>query len=191
MKPACFLDRDGVIVEEVDHLSHPGQLVLIARAAEAIARLNRIEVPVVVVTNQAGVARDYYPESRVAEVHACLDQLLVAYGAKVDRYYYCPHHPSGDVEDYRVECICRKPKPGMLLRAAAELGLDLARSYMIGDKLSDLEAGARAGCHTILVRTGYGHTFVDSLERTRFNVAYVASDLADAVDFCLPQLVPA
>src|SRR6266851_9710002 len=118
-KPAVFLDRDGVLIEEVNYLTEVGQVRLIPGAAEAVAELNRAGVPVVVVTNQAGVARGYFPEERVAEVHVYLDELLAERGARVDRYYYCPHHPDAAVERYRVECECRKPKPGMLRRAAA------------------------------------------------------------------------
>jgi D-glycero-D-manno-heptose 1,7-bisphosphate phosphatase len=153
---AVFLDRDGTVIEEVDYLASPDEVRLIPGAADAIARLNALRVPVVIVTNQAGVARGYFPESRVAEVHARLDQLLAARSAHVDRYYVCPHHPREGTAPYLRECDCRKPRPGMLLRAAAELRLDLSSSCLIGDKLSDLEAGAGAGCHTILVRTGYG-----------------------------------
>jgi D-glycero-D-manno-heptose 1,7-bisphosphate phosphatase len=156
--PACavFLDRDGTVIEEVEYLATPDEVRLIPGAADAIARLNALEVPVVVVTNQAGVARGFFPESRVAEVHARLDRLLADRSAHVDRYYVCPHHPREGVAPYRRECDCRKPRPGLLLRAAADLRLDLASSCLVGDKLSDLEAGASAGCHTILVRTGYG-----------------------------------
>ncbi len=153
---AVFLDRDGTLIEEVDYLASPDEVRLIPGAADAVARLNALGVPVVVVTNQAGVARGYFPESGVAEVHARLDRLLAERSAHVDRYYVCPHHPTEGAAPYRRECDCRKPRPGLLLRAAAELGLDLAASCMVGDKLSDLEAGAAAGCRTVLVRTGYG-----------------------------------
>src|SRR4051794_9602805 len=129
-RPAVFLDRDGVLIEEAHYLADPARVRPIPGAAEGIHRLNRLGIPVVVVTNQAGVARGLFPEERVREVHDRLAGLLARAGAHVDRFYYCPHHPTAGVGPYRVECACRKPRPGMLLRAAAELGLDLGRSYL-------------------------------------------------------------
>jgi D-glycero-D-manno-heptose 1,7-bisphosphate phosphatase len=156
-REAVFLDRDGTLIEEVHYLATPEQVRLIPGAAEAVRKLNDAGVLVVVVTNQAGVARGYFPESRVAEVHARLSALFAEHGAKIDAYYFCPHHPTEGVDLYRVECECRKPKPGLLLTAARELDIDLAQSWMIGDKLADSGAGVAAGCRAILVRTGHGH----------------------------------
>jgi D-glycero-D-manno-heptose 1,7-bisphosphate phosphatase len=178
--PALFLDRDGVIIEEVEYLSNPSEVRLIPGSAQAIARLNQRGIPVVVVTNQAGVGRGYFPEARVAEVHRHLDRLLAAEGATIDRYYYCPHHPTAAVGPHRVNCPCRKPQPGMLLRAAAELHLNLKHSTIVGDKRSDLEAGLQAGCHAILVRTGYGAEEEKTLGPLAAKVTVVA-DLAAAV----------
>jgi D-glycero-D-manno-heptose 1,7-bisphosphate phosphatase len=187
-KPAVFLDRDGVLIEEIGYLSEPSQVRLIPGAGAAVARLNRLGVPVVVVTNQAGVARGKFPEENVRAVHEHLDKLLAAGGARIDRWYYCPHHPTAGVGPYRVLCACRKPAAGMLLTAARELNLDLAGSVLIGDKLSDLEAGAAAGCSTILVRTGYGAEHQKSAPPGRFNLRYVADDLPAGIDLCLPLL---
>lgn len=156
-RSAVFLDRDGTLIEEVNYLARPDQVKLIPGAAEAVRRLNEMGVLVVVVTNQAGVARGYFPESRVAEVHAHLSALLARHGARIDAYYHCPHHPTAGIGRYRVDCDCRKPKPGLLLTAAHDLGIDLSRSWMIGDKPCDAEAGRAAGCRTVLVRTGHGH----------------------------------
>jgi len=181
-RPAVFLDRDGVVIDEVDYLRCPSQVRLLAGAAEAIARLNRLAIPVVVVTNQAGVAHGYFPESRIAQVHRHLDALLAGHHARVDRYEYCPHHPAGVIAEYRAECECRKPAPGMLLRAAGECAIDLARSWLVGDKLSDLEAGLRAGCRVLLVRTGYGRQAETSLDRLAPARVAVAADLAEAVE---------
>jgi D-glycero-D-manno-heptose 1,7-bisphosphate phosphatase len=174
-RPAVFLDRDGTLIEEVHYLAHPDQVRLLPGAANAIRQLNERRIPAVVVTNQAGVARGYFPESRVAEVHARLDELLLSTGARIDGYYVCLHHPDA-------ACECRKPNPGLLHRAATELGLDLAGSCMIGDKESDLEAGTRAGCRTILVRTGYGATIDPTAIPAAWNVLGVADTLSDAVD---------
>ena len=157
-RPAVFLDRDGTVIEEKHFLSRPEDVVLLPSAGETIARLNALGIVVSVVTNQAGIARGYFPESRIAEVHARLDELLAGFGAKVDRYEYCPHHPTEGLGEYRIDCDCRKPKPGMLTRSAAMLNVDLSQSLMVGDRLGDLEAGANAGCQSALVRTGYGQS---------------------------------
>lgn len=117
-RPAVFLDRDGVLIEDVHYLKNPEQVRLTPGAGPAVARLNAEGLPVVVVTNQSGVARGYFPEEAVAEAHRRLDELLAEHGARIDRYYHCPHHPDGTVAAYRVACECRKPRPGMLLRAA-------------------------------------------------------------------------
>jgi D-glycero-D-manno-heptose 1,7-bisphosphate phosphatase len=176
---AFFLDRDGVIIEDAHYLADADQVRLLPGAAAAIAQLNRAGVAVVVVTNQSGVARGLFPESRIAEVHQRLDELLAREGARIDRYYHCPHHPTEGVGAYRRDCDCRKPRPGMLLRAAAELGLDLSASWMVGDKLSDAQAAHAAGCRTVLVRTGKG-THAEQ-ELTDATVA-VVDDLAAAVE---------
>jgi D-glycero-D-manno-heptose 1,7-bisphosphate phosphatase len=157
-RPALFLDRDGVINVDVGYLHRPGDLALIDGSAEAIARVNRLGVPVVVITNQAGIGRGYYDEAAFRAVQAKLEQVLAERGAHLDGCYFCPHHPVHGVGRLRVACDCRKPKPGLLLQASRELGLDLAASLLIGDKDSDLEAGRAAGCTTLLVRTGYGAT---------------------------------
>jgi D-glycero-D-manno-heptose 1,7-bisphosphate phosphatase len=153
---AVFLDRDGTINEEVGHLDRMEKLQLIPGAAEAIRRINKSGMKAVVVTNQSGIARGFFDEAFVIEVHERLGELLRAEGALIDAFYYCPHHPAEGRVDYVKMCDCRKPAPGMLLRAAEELGIDPSRSYMVGDTLKDIAAGARAGAQGILVRTGYG-----------------------------------
>ena len=155
-RAAVFLDRDGTINEEVGYLDRMEKLQLIPGAAEAIRLINASGMKTVVVTNQSGVARGIFTESFVAETHARLGEMLRAEGASLDGIYYCPHHPTEGRGDYLRVCECRKPAPGLLLRAAAELHLDPARSYMVGDTLKDIEAGGRAGAQGILVRTGYG-----------------------------------
>ncbi|MBU0755532.1 MAG: HAD family hydrolase, partial [Planctomycetes bacterium] len=134
----------------------PARVRLIPGAAGAVAAFNKANLPVVVITNQSGVARGFFPESRIIEVHRQVDVLLAQEGARIDGYFHCPHHPSEGEPPYRKKCDCRKPAPGLLLKAAEAMGLDLSRSFMIGDKRSDLEAGLRAGCRSILVMTGYG-----------------------------------
>lgn len=156
MRRCVFLDRDGVINEEVDYLHAPDRVVLVGGAAEAVAALGRAGLAVVVVTNQAGIARGMYTERELATVTARIGELIERVGGRLDATYFCPHHPEAGVGGYRIACRCRKPAPGMLERAAAELGLDLAGSVIVGDKATDLEAGRAAGCAAVLVRSGYG-----------------------------------
>ncbi len=177
---AVFLDRDGVINEEVNYLSRPELLKLLPGAAQAVRQLNQRRIPVIVISNQAGVARGYFSEGEVLKIHDKLSNLLSREGAHIDRYYYCPHHPTEGIGPYRVDCECRKPKPGLLLRAGSEMELDLARSYFVGDSATDIEAGERAGVRSILVLTGYGASLWRSWPAP-FQPHYVAYDLGDAV----------
>ncbi len=186
-RPALFLDRDGTIIEEKHYLSRAEDVVLLPTAATAIAKLNSLGIPVVVATNQAGVARGLFAENCIHEVHARLDELLAAHGARIDRYEYCPNHPTEGVGAYRIDCGSRKPQPGMLTRAAAALDLDLARSCMIGDRRGDLEAGYRAGCSTALVRTGYGHLEPVDFEPASLRFLGAFDTLAEAVEAWLSQ----
>jgi D-glycero-D-manno-heptose 1,7-bisphosphate phosphatase len=185
LRPAIFLDRDGVIIDDVHHLSAPSQVQIIPGSAEAIAALNRAGWPVVVVTNQSGVARGLFTLDVLHAVHRRISEQLLGKGARVEAYFFCPHHPAAEVAEYRLECSCRKPRPGMLQQAARELGLELSSSWMIGDRDTDLQAGAAAGTRTILVRTGYGASLdAASLDRNALNLEVVAKDLADAVVKC-------
>ena len=187
-RPAVFLDRDGTLTDEVGYVNHPSRLRLLPRSAEAIRRLNAAAVPAVVVTNQAGIARGYFSQDVLDTVNATLVTRLAEAGARLDGIYVCPHHPTEGEPPYRARCECRKPKPGLLRRAAAELGLDLARSTMIGDKPSDLVPGREVGAATVLVLTGYGRGEWE-YHRDRFEVKpdHVADDLLDAVDWALVQ----
>ena len=185
-RPALFLDRDGVLIEEVEYLARPEQVRLIPGAAAAIRKVNDAGWRVVVVSNQSGVARGLFPESLLPEIHRVIaDRLLAEAGARVDRFYYCPHHPTEGQGGYRIDCDCRKPKPGMLLKAAAELGIDLARSCMVGDRATDLQAGAAAGCRTILVRTGYGHSAGLAGPDPKLHLEAVVLSVVEAVEFAL------
>jgi D-glycero-D-manno-heptose 1,7-bisphosphate phosphatase len=154
-RPAVFLDRDGVILEEAGFVTDPEDIRILTGVAQALERLQRAGFELVVVTNQTAIARGLVSEDRVAQVHQLLrSRLEQATGARIGGFYVCPHHPSADLAEYRVACDCRKPRPGLLLRAASELGLDLRGSFMVGDRVTDIAAGARAGCRTVLVRTG-------------------------------------
>ena len=157
MRPACFFDRDGVIIEEADYIHDPSLVKLCPFAAEAIRAMRDAGRLVVIVSNQSGIARGYFTVDDLHAVDARMKELLANEGASVDGAYYCLHHKKGVVPEYTCDCDCRKPKPGLFLQAAKELGIDLAESFMIGDKESDLEAGINAGCCGVaLVRTGHG-----------------------------------
>jgi D-glycero-D-manno-heptose 1,7-bisphosphate phosphatase len=157
MRKACFFDRDGVIIEEADYISDPSLVRLCPFAADAIRAMHDAGRLVVIVSNQSGIARGYFTVDDLHKVDARMKELLANEGASVDGAYYCLHHKKGVVPEYTCDCDCRKPKPGLFLQAAKELGIDLAESFMIGDKESDLEAGIDAGCRGVaLVRTGHG-----------------------------------
>jgi D-glycero-D-manno-heptose 1,7-bisphosphate phosphatase len=156
MRPAVFLDRDGTIIEESGYLDRLDRLVFFPFSVDAVRVLNRAGFAVVVVTNQAGIARGIVRESFVAEAHRHIAERLEAGGAHIDGFYFCPHYPAGVVEKYRTVCDCRKPQPGLLRRAAVDLDLDLSRSFVVGDRWHDLAAGQAVGARGVLVRTGVG-----------------------------------
>ena len=153
---AVFLDRDGTINVEKDYLHCIEDFEFIPGVPEAISALNKAGFLVVVVTNQSGVARGYYDLEAVHTLHAHIAQRLAPAGAVIDAWYVCPHHPENGIGEYLCDCFCRKPLPGMLLEAAERYAIDLSASYMVGDKLADVNAALAAGCTPLLVRTGYG-----------------------------------
>jgi D-glycero-D-manno-heptose 1,7-bisphosphate phosphatase len=153
---AIFVDRDGTLSHEVGYVNHISRFRLFPFAASAVRAINNSGFLAVVVTNQAGVARGYYPESLIHEVHDALRSELSGGGARLDGVYVCMHHPSVGEPPYRLDCDCRKPKPGLVLRAAADLDIDVSRSYVIGDREGDLELAWNVGARGVLVKTGYG-----------------------------------
>jgi D,D-heptose 1,7-bisphosphate phosphatase len=178
-KIAVFLDRDGVITEDPPHYAHRlNQLFIIPGSAEAISHLNRHNYAVIVITNQSGVARGMYEESDINIFNEEMKKRLQKKGAHIDALYYCPHHPQGPILEYKHNCNCRKPKPGMLLKAKRELGINLKKSYLIGDKWTDIEAGKAVGCKTILVMTGHG---MNEYAEKRNSADYYAENLLSAV----------
>jgi len=181
MRPALFIDRDGTLNIETDYLHQPDEVVLIPGAAQALARVNALGIPVIVVSNQSGIGRGHFDWRDFYAVMERISELLGQHGARMDAVYAAPHHEKGVGEYAVADHPDRKPNPGMLLRAAEEHGLDLARSWMVGDKAIDLEAGHRAGCRAALVRTGYGQEEDASL------ADLVAPDLAQAIDLILQQ----
>jgi D-glycero-D-manno-heptose 1,7-bisphosphate phosphatase len=177
-----FLDRDGTVTEEVGYLNHVSRFRLLQGVAEAIRRLNDAMLPVIVVTNQSGVGRGYFPEQVVRDVHARMIEELRGAGARLDGVYYCPHLPADD-------CECRKPKTGMLIQAARELSLDLKRSFVVGDRHGDVELANRAGARSVLVRTGYGEgELAWHAKNWPRQPEFVATDLSDAVAWILKEV---
>jgi D-glycero-D-manno-heptose 1,7-bisphosphate phosphatase len=156
MRPAVFLDRDGTLIEERGYLDRLALLELYSFTADAIRLLNRAGYATVVVTNQGGIGRGIIDEPFLRQVHEAIDARLAAGNARIDRYYFCPHHPDAIVPELRMKCSCRKPASGMIEQACRELSLDASRSFTIGDRRLDVVAGNQAGTRTILVRTGHG-----------------------------------
>ena len=186
LRSAVFLDRDGTINEQMGYINHISRFQLLPGVGAAIARLNRQGLPVVVVTNQSGLARGYFPAALLEAVHEKMFRGLAEAGAHIDGLYLCPHHPEAKEARYRQACDCRKPKTGMLEQAARDLGLDLARSYVIGDRWSDLRCGAAVGASTILVLTGYGRGDACYIGPTQtVQPDFIAEDLSGAVDWLL------
>lgn len=187
-RPAVFIDRDGCLTEEVGYVNHVSRIRLLPRSAEAIRRLNTAGVPAVVVTNQSGIAKSYFSEAVLDAVNAEARRQLADAEARLDGLYVCPHHPDEGEPPFRADCDCRKPRPGLLLRAARDLGLDLAASVVVGDKMSDVATARAVGASGVLVLTGYGrgewehrrHLWTDKPD-------HVAEDLLEAVEWALAR----
>jgi D-glycero-D-manno-heptose 1,7-bisphosphate phosphatase len=181
LRPAVFLDRDGTIAEEVGYLNHASRFRMFPFAAAAVHRLNEAGLPVIVVTNQSGVGRGYFPESLVRTVNDLMAQQLAKEGAKIDAIYYCPHTSSEN-------CSCRKPKTGMLDRASMEHAVDLPSSFVVGDRYGDIELARNARARSVLVRTGYGEGEL-AWHAAKWPVQpnFVAEDLTQAVNWILRQ----
>ena len=188
MGRAVFLDRDGTLCEEVGYVHRLDRFQLYPWSGTAVRKLNEAGIRAVLVTNQSGIARGYFGEDLVKAIHAELENQLLIEGARLDAIYYCPHHPEGTIEPYARECECRKPKPGMLIRAAEALGLDLQSSYLVGDRYADLETAFRAGVQGVLVLSGYGKVEYLSQEGSwPRQPDHVARDLLEAVDWILAR----
>lgn len=183
VRPAVFLDRDGVInVDPVEFVTRPEELQLLPASAQAIARFNAAGVPVIVCSNQSGVAKGLYTLQTLEQISERLQQMLREYGAHIDAFYYCPHDDADG-------CECRKPKPGLLLRAAQEHAIALERSVFVGDSWRDIVAGRAAGVKTVLVLSGHVKPeMLDSAEMKKYPPDHVAPDLQGATEWILQQL---
>lgn len=186
---AIFLDRDGTVAEEVGYINHLSRFRLYPWSAEAIRLINAAGLAAVVVTNQAGVARGYFPEELIRQVNEKMTEELAAAGARLDGVYYCPHHPEVGEPPYRQRCGCRKPLPGMLETAARDLNLTLEGSVVIGDRYLEVEMAHRLGLRGALVLTGYGR---GELEFSRAGwprpPEWIGENLLEAVEKILPEL---
>lgn len=188
VRPAVFLDRDGTINEQMGYINHLSRFQMLPGAARAIARLNEAGFAVVVVSNQSGLARGYFPDELLTAVHKKMRAELAEKGGHVDGLYFCPHHPEAKRAEFRVACDCRKPKPGLVLQAATEMNLDLSRSFMVGDRWSDLKCGVQAGVTPLLVLTGYGRGDAQYIgPQQEIQPAFVGEDLSAVVDWILVQ----
>jgi D-glycero-D-manno-heptose 1,7-bisphosphate phosphatase len=184
MTRAVFLDRDGTLIEESGYLDRLDRVAFFPFTTDGVRLLNRAGLTVVVVTNQSGVARGFIEEAFIGEAHDFIAERLAAGGARIDAFYYCPHHPDGVLEPYRQRCECRKPRPGLLRRAAADLNLDLEHSFTVGDRWQDVDAGKAVGAQTALVRTGYGRV-TEALPHTGSAADVVTDNLMEAVSWIL------
>ncbi len=189
MNRAVFLDRDGTVSEEVGYVNHIDRFRVSPWSSSAIRSLNEAGLRVVLVTNQSGIARGYFPEQLLHETHDKLRAELARDGARLDGIYYCPHHPEGKIAAYRKSCACRKPGIALLQEASCDLDIDLASSFFVGDKYLDLETGFRAKARGVLVLTGYGKGEYEYLrESWPRQPDFVAADLGDAAEWILTQI---
>jgi len=185
---AVFMDRDGTISEEIGYVNHPARYRVFPYASEAVRLLNQSNYLAILVTNQAGVARGYFTEDVIKAVHARLEKELEEDGAHLDAIFYCTHHPSIGEHPYRFNCDCRKPKPGLVTRAAEQFDIDLTESWMIGDRYSDLELARNAGLRAAFVLSGYGlgeWEYQRGVWKTEPDL--VAKDLLEAVQLIVKE----
>ena len=187
-RPAVFIDRDGTINEQMGYVNHISRFVLLPGTAEGIRLLNRHQYLAIIVSNQSGVARGYFPMELIDRVHAHMKDLLAKEGANIDGIFFCPHYPRGIVPEYSVECDCRKPRTGLVQKACEEFDIDMKNSYVIGDRCSDIELAERSNLQGIMVRTGYGLGDIEYvLPHKPFNPQHIARDLLHAIRWIIEQ----
>jgi D-glycero-D-manno-heptose 1,7-bisphosphate phosphatase len=185
--PTVFIDRDGTINTEAGYINHIDNFELYPFVHQAIRLLNEHNILVVVITNQAGIARGYFPEILLKKVHKKMEDELTKKGAKVDAIYYCPHHTSSKIPEFAIDCNCRKPKPGMILQAIKESPVDTDKMFMVGDRFSDIKIGKNTGCKTIMVKTGYGKGELELNPNSEIIADYIVDNLLDSVLLILKE----
>jgi D-glycero-D-manno-heptose 1,7-bisphosphate phosphatase len=187
-KPAVFIDRDGTINEQLGYINHLSRFVILPGVSEAVRLLNKNNLWAIIVSNQGGVARGYYPIELVDEMHAFLKSSLKEQGAIIDGIFFCPHHPAGVAPGYSSECACRKPKTGLIDKALEAFDIDMSNSYVVGDRHVDIELASRLNLKGILVKTGYGLGELEYIiPEKRLKPNHVAEDLLDAVKWILDE----
>ncbi len=185
-KRAVFIDRDGTINEQMGYINHISRFIILPRVADAIRLLNQNDHLVIVISNQSGVARGYFPLELVHEVHDYMIQELSKAGAFIDGVFFCPHYPHGEVEEFAIDCDCRKPGTGMVDLACRRFKIDMSHSYVIGDRYTDMELAKRCNVKGIMVKTGYGRGDIKYvLPRKGIRPAYIAKDLLEAVKWII------
>jgi D-glycero-D-manno-heptose 1,7-bisphosphate phosphatase len=189
-RPAVFIDRDGTINEQMGYVNHISRFVLLPGAAEGIRLLNRHEYLAIIVSNQSGVARGYFPMELIDRVHAHMKNLLAKEGANIDGIFFCPHYPRGIVPEYSVACDCRKPGTGLVQKACERFDIDMKNSYVIGDRCSDIELAERSNLQGIMVTTGYGLGDIEYvLPNKPFKPLHIAKDFLHGVRWIIEQAV--
>lgn len=187
-RPAVFIDRDGTVNEQMGYVNHPSRFIMLPGVAEAFRMLNREGYLAIIVSNQSGVARGYFPIELLYNIHASMKESLLKDGATVDGIFFCPHYPGGVVPEYSKDCDCRKPRTGLIEQACNQFEIDIPSSYMIGDHYSDMELAERAGLRGILVKTGYGRGVAEyNLPGMAFRPSCIAEDLLGAVKWIIER----
>lgn len=185
-RPAVFIDRDGTINEQMGYINHLSRFHLLPGVSDAIRLLNKNDFLAIIITNQSGVARGYFPIELLHEVHSHMIETLRRDGANIDAVFFCPHYPGGKVPEYSRECNCRKPRTGLIDQASDSFDIDMSRSYLVGDHTTDLELAHRCSLKGIMVRTGYGTGEISYiLQQIPIKPCYIAEDLLDAVKWII------
>jgi len=186
--PAVFMDRDGTVNEQRGYINHISRFILLPGTAEAIKLLNRHQYLAIIVSNQSGVARGYFPLQLVEDMHSHMRELLEKEDAFIDGIFFCPHYRTGVVSEYTVDCDCRKPRTGLIKKACETFDIDMTNSYVIGDRCTDIEMAQRTDLKGILVKTGYGLGDIEYvLPGSPFEPACIADDLLDAVHWIIER----
>lgn len=190
-KKAVFLDRDGTLNVDDGYPASFSQIVIYPASYEAVRKLNAAGLLTIVITNQSGIGRGLLTENDLAALHTQISASFADQGARLDAFYYCPHYERSGIPHYRLDCTCRKPNAGLALRAAADFGIDLERSYMVGDKVEDILFGLTIKATSILVRTGFGEESLPRLRARGAQPAFVAEDILEAADWILGREIKA